>query len=331
MNVLVLGGTVFIGLHLVRLLHAQGHTVTVLNRGISEAVLPDGVERLAADRTEPNEVRSALKDASYDVAFDISCYTLEALEPVIASLEGHVGHFIFCSTTSVYAPSEVAPVRDDFPLHRTPDAGDYARNKVVCEDMLMEAFNGRGFPVTVLRPPYVYGPDNKLKQREFSFFARLTQGRTIILPGDGLTLFQSVHVDDLAAAFAATPGRTQTLGQVYTVADSQAITVDGYVRTIGEVMGVSPETVHVEASDFEAMSQQLGITEQDIYPFEWQVSNVYAIEKAMRDLDWTPKYDMRDGLAMTYEWWKAQGLDAEEWDFSLEDRAAGIIGQQATP
>lgn len=331
MNVLVLGGTVFIGLHLVRLLHGQGHTVTVLNRGISEAVLPDGVERLAADRTEPAEVRSALKDASYDVAFDISGYTPEALEPVIESLEGRVGHFIFCSTTVVYAPSDSAPVRDDFPLHRTPDAGDYARNKVVCEDMLMEAFNGRGFPVTVLRPPYVYGPDNKLKQREFSFFARLTQGRTIIVPGDGLTLFQSVHVDDLAAAFAAAPGRTQTLGQVYTVAGPQAITVDGYVRTIGEVVGVPPETVHVEARHFEAMSRELGISEQDIFPFQWQMSNVYAIEKAMRDLDWTPKYDMRDGLAMTYEWWKAQGLDEEEWDFSLEDRAADMIGQQATP
>ena len=331
MNVLVLGGTAFIGLHLVRLLCEQGHTVTVLNRGISETVLPEGVNRLAADRTEPAKVRSALKDASYDAVFDISGYTPEALEPVIESLEGRIGHFVFCSTTAVYAPSDVAPVRDDFPLHRGPDAGDYARNKVVCEDMLMEAFSDRGFPATVLRPPYVYGPDNKLKQREFSFFARLTQGRTILVPGDGLTLFQSVHVDDLAAAFAAAPGRTQTLGQVYTVAGTQAITVNGYVRTIGEVMGVSPETVHVEARDFEALPQRLGIPDQDIFPFEWRVSNVYAIEKAMRDLDWTPKYDMRDGLAMTYEWWKAQGLDAEEWDFSHEDRAAGIIGRHATP
>ena len=331
MNVLVLGGTVFIGLRLVQLLHQQGHTVTVLNRGVSDAVLPDGVERLTADRLDPSKVRSALKGASYDAVFDISCYVPEALEPVIEALDGNVGHFVFCSTTSVYGPSFLSPITEDFQLDRRPDASDYSRDKVACEDMLMKAVSERDFPATVLRPPYVYGPHNKLKQREFSFFARLTQGRPIIVPGDGLTLFHPVHVDDLAEVFAGTPGRAHTVGQVYTASGPQAITINGYISTIGEIVGVSPQTVHVEARDFDALVQRLEVSDQDIYPFEWRASHVYTIEKAMRDLDWNPRYGMHDGLAMTYEWWKEQGFDEEEWDFSNEERAVGLIGRQATP
>ena len=329
MNILVLGGTVFIGLHLVQLLSRQGHAVTVLNRGVSDAVLPDGVERLYADRTDPSKMRSVLKNTSYDVVFDISCYTPEALEPVIGALDGNVGHFVFCSTTSVYAPTFLAPIQEDFPLDRRPDASDYSRNKIVCEDMLTAAVADRGFPGTILRPPYVYGPHNKIRQREFRFFARLSRGRTIIVPGDGHTLTQPVHVDDLAEAFASVPGRTHTLGQVYTVAGPQAITINGYVSTIGEVMGVSPSTLHVDDPSFESMVERLGIDPTEIYPFEWRVSNLYSIERARRELDWKPKYEMRDGLAMTYEWWTRH--DDGEWDFSHEDRALRMVGPQATP
>ncbi len=329
MKVLVLGGTVFIGLHLVQLLSRKGHAVTVLNRGVSDAVLPDGVDRLTADRYDASKMRSLLKGTAYDVVFDISCYTPEALEPVIDALDGNVGHFVFCSTTGVYAPTFLAPIREEFPLDYGPDATNYERNKVACEEMLMSAVTGRDFPATVLRPPYVYGPHNKIRQREFSFFARLSLGRTIIVPGDGHTLTQPVHVDDLAEAFASVPGRTHALGQVYTVAGPQAITINGYVSTIGEVMGVSPSTLHVDDRSFESMVQRLGTAPTEIYPFEWRVSNLYSIERARRELDWKPRYEMRDGLAMTYEWWKRH--DDGEWDFSHEDRAIGMVGRQATP
>ena len=187
MEVLVLGGSRFIGLHLVRILSQQGHRVTVLNRGQTEADLPSEVGRLTADRTDPSQVRRALADKSYDVVFDISGYTPQSLTPVVESLDGRVGRFVFCSTTSVYADADTAPVEEDFPLFRGPEASQYARDKILCEDLLIDAFDQRGFPATILRPPYVYGPDNYIRQREFSYFARLSQGRMIIIPGSGTT------------------------------------------------------------------------------------------------------------------------------------------------
>ena len=81
MKALVLGGSRFIGLRLVWLLHGQGHEVTVLNRGQTRAELPDGVTRLYVDRTDARKVKDLLKDADYDVAFDISAYTTATLNP----------------------------------------------------------------------------------------------------------------------------------------------------------------------------------------------------------------------------------------------------------
>ena len=326
MNTLVLGGSIFIGLHLVRLLHGQGHQVTVLNRGQSGPGLPDGVARLTADRTDPAQVKAALSGAPYDVVFDISGYTPASVEPVLESLNGKVGQFIFCSTTAVYAPAHLRPVDEGFPLDRRPEATQYARDKIVAEDMLLEAFDRRGFPITILRPPYVYGPDNKLKQREFSYFTRLTRRRTLIVPGEGHTLFHPVHVDDLAEAFAAVPGRSHAIGQTYTVCGPEAITINGYIETIGEIMGVEPEGVHAGAEEFNALPAKLGLSDdQALFPYEWVESGVFSTEKARRDLEWTHRYGIRDGLAMTYEWWLEQGLDREEWDFSHEDRALDAL------
>jgi len=329
MKVLVLGGSRFIGLHLVRLLNEGGHQVAVLNRGQTQADIPDNVVRLIADRTDTEQVKAALKDGSFDAVFDISAYTMATLKPVVEALEGRVGHFVFCSTTAVYGPNDTIPIEEDFPIHRSPDARQYARDKIECEDFLVEEFNQRGFPMTILRPPYVYGPDNYLKAREFSYFARLKQGRKIIIPGDGLTPFHSVHVDDLADAFALVPGKSQSLseesdsdlspskvseGQAYTICSPDAITANGYVRTIAEIMGVSAEIVNMEPRDYNALDQEL-------YPFEWAVSRIYSTDRARRDLNWSPNFHMRDGLEMTYRWWLDQGLDKEAWDFSNEDEA----------
>ena len=86
-KVLVLGGTRFIGLRLVHHLHGLGHVVTVLNRGQTEAALPEGVTRLRADRADPSQVSSALAGKEFDAVFDISGYQPADLEPVIESLE----------------------------------------------------------------------------------------------------------------------------------------------------------------------------------------------------------------------------------------------------
>ena len=317
MEALVLGGSRFVGLRLVELLHHRGHRVTVLNRGISQETLPDDVLRLRADRSDPKTIASVLRGKEYDVAFDISGYTPSEVLPVRDALAGRVGHYIFCSTVAVYARGDVAPIWENHPLNHSAEDGSYAKEKIRCEELVLEAHTVRGLPVSVIRPPIVYGPHNHGVDREASFFARLTRGRPVMVPGGALTMIHMVHVDDLASAFVSAAGSSRAFSQVYNVSGPEAITLKGYVRTVGEVMGVTPEIVHIQSAD---LLEEIVSSAQGVFPFGWAESSIYSDEKIRRDLDWHPRFTLQDGLAMTYRWWLDQGLDKQEWDFSLEDR-----------
>ena len=116
MRALVLGGTRFIGLHLVYELLRRGHQVALLNRGQAPAALPPDIERLYADRADPTAVKRVLRSREFDVAFDFSAYTTSTLAPAVEALAGHVGRYVFCSTVGVYAPSETFPITEQQPL-----------------------------------------------------------------------------------------------------------------------------------------------------------------------------------------------------------------------
>ena len=325
MEYLVIGGTRFVGLRLVQLLHRQGHTVTVLNRGQTQGRLPPGVDRILADRSDPAQVVAGLKGGQFDAAFDISGYKPSELQPVVDTLEGNVGNYVFCSSVGYYAPSDVAPIREDSPLIPGPRP-----DKILCEELLLGMFRQRGFPVTIIRPPYVYGPHDHIQRRLFSIFARLTQGRAVIVPGDGLALTHSVHVDDLATAFALIPGRAQALGQVYNATGPEAITANGYIRTIASIMGIDAEIVHINVRDYEAMLEELTqVRTAEIFDYNWQESLVYSNEKLRHELEWLPRYDIRSGVEMTYKWWLDQGMDKEPWDFSSDDQALAWLSSRS--
>ena len=326
MEALVLGGANFIGLHLVQLLHSQGHQVTVLNRGQTRTALPKGVTQLSADREDKSAVAAALKGKRYDAAYDIYAKPLSNLQALVELLEGQVGHYIFCSSTNVYAPSQVFPVREDSPKNYSPDMPVLAKAKVDSEALLMDYHSKRGFPISVIRPSVVYGPDNNQPKRDFKFFAVLNQGRKAIIPGSGQQLFHPVHVDDLAAMFVAATGNERTYGQAYIGCGSESPTGEGYVRMVGEIMGVTTEIVNIETSRFDAICEEVGVSsETAVFPYAWRVNRTYTNEKARRDMDWSPQYNLRDGTAMTYRWWVDQGLDKEPWDFSVEDKILEMV------
>ena len=104
MRVLVIGGTEFISLHLVRALLRGGHEVAALNRGRHAERLPAGVRAIVADRKDHAAVRQALRGERVDALVDIAYAptTGEDVEAVLAALDGRLGHALFVSTGRVY-------------------------------------------------------------------------------------------------------------------------------------------------------------------------------------------------------------------------------------
>lgn len=302
MKALVLGGTRFVGLRLVRYLASQGHDITILNRGRAQAQLPPGIKRLYADRRDPAAVRMALSGQEFDAVFDITAYEVGNLEPVVELLTGRVAHYVFQSTVGVYARSVFLPILEDFPRIAGTTSGKglaaYEVNKVQCEDYLLGKYQESKFPVTILRCPTIYGPENWMYEREFSFFVRLLQGRRIIIPGNGSTILHMAHVDDVARAHLSVIGNEATLGEAFNIASADAVTIDGYIDIIAAIIGI--KDVSKIYLDFPVMK---GLA-RSAFPFPWDSNLFYGIGKAKERFGFSPRYGMKEGLKHTFEWWE---------------------------
>ena len=361
MRVLVMGGTQFNGLALVRELARTGHDVTVLNRGQTQADLPRSVRRLRGDRTDAAQMRQVFAREEFDCVQDMSAYHPEDVELMIELFHGRTGHYVFAGSTVIYATSDVLPIGEDHPVDRSPAQTEYGLHKLLCEDILVRAHRERGFPATIVPFSMVFGPHNSLLDREQRMFTRLRDGRPILIPGDGTALSQVGHVDDQARALRMMMGLPVTFGKRYNLTGAQAFTDEGYVDTFAAVMGVEPDKVFVPAPLMDAAwdgELDLGIPEprvqmdvrtsdtarrsnaaglarwqlatlvQKLAPnlHRWNRSVVFDINRLRRDVGWEPEFTFETMVEDTYDWWRRTGLDGtQQFDFSVEDQLLGLV------
>src|SRR3989344_596089 len=99
----LLGGTHFIGYHLTWALHKQGYEVTLYNRGITvpPEALPRNIKHIKGNRDRSHDLQK-LFYTDYDFIIDLSGYTPAHVEPIIRHYRDSIGHYLFCSTSSVF-------------------------------------------------------------------------------------------------------------------------------------------------------------------------------------------------------------------------------------
>lgn len=205
MHALILGGTQFIGRHIVLELVRGGHSVTVLNRGITADELPPEVERLRGDRDLGPVGVAALRGRRFDACVDLSGYTAVHVRASLDALRGRVARHVFVSAVAVYRVPGEGPVDesarlvDAAPEDVTEVVGDmYGRLKVTCERIVAEALGARA---TILRPQIVVGPFDPTSRLTY-WLGRARDPATMLAPGDGTDHLQVVDVHDVAR-FAA--------------------------------------------------------------------------------------------------------------------------------
>ncbi|PNY81358.1 NAD-dependent epimerase/dehydratase family protein [Deinococcus koreensis] len=199
MDILILGGTKFVGRHIVEAFLQGGHRVSILARGQSPDELPAPVERLRGDRGEAGGL-NALQGRRWDACVDVSGYTPAAVRASAERLREQVERYVFISTASVYAHPERHPVREDDPL-LPPSADDvnevtgetYGPLKVRCEEIVQEVYGERA---TILRPQIVAGPFDHTARYPY-WVDRAARGGEVLAPGDGTDHVQVIDARDL--------------------------------------------------------------------------------------------------------------------------------------
>ena len=351
MNVLVMGGTQFNGLALVHDLVRNGHRVTVLNRGRTAAIIPRGVQRLTADRQDTAAMRSALGAHDYDCIFDVSAYRLDDVAVMVELFRGRVGHYIFISSTVIYAASDLMPITEDFPLDDSAQQNDYGRNKIACERLLLREWREHHFPMSIVALSMVFGPHNLVPDREQRMFARILQGRPVLIPGDGMTIAQVGHVDDQARALRMMMQKTATFGRRYNLTGNDFFTANGYVDQCAQAIGKDANKVYIPVplmddifdgrtrirpnrnapADISTwteaqvrMSNQwlLSTLVQHVAPHihRWNRNVVFGIERLREDIGWLPHYSFPAMVQQTWAWFQSdETARSRVFDFSFED------------
>lgn len=198
LRVLVLGGTGYIGPHLVEHALARGHTVTLFNRGRTKPGLFPKAEQLIGDRNLA-EGHAALAGRSWDVVYDLPTTNPKWIVNAAAVLKGNVKQYVYVSSTAAYKdftrsfPDETHPAQDPAPIEPTTPPAQYGPLKVRCETLVREAF-GNG--ATIVRPGLIVGPGD-LTDRFTYWPWRIEKGGEILAPGKIDDPAQWIDVRDL--------------------------------------------------------------------------------------------------------------------------------------
>jgi 2'-hydroxyisoflavone reductase len=220
MELLVLGGTGFIGPHLVRLAVARGHKVTIFTRGRKTTDLPDSVVRLTGDR---NGQLEALEGKRWDAVVDDSASKPDWVRQSATLLAKSAGRYLFTSSTGVYYPYLTQGLDESNAPHleaADPNDGSesYGVAKAQCEKIVADTFGGR---CLVVRPTYIVGPGDTTDR--FPYWpVRLAQGGEVLAPGRRDDPVQWIDVRDLAD-FMLRLVETHASG-IYNVAGPKSVT-----------------------------------------------------------------------------------------------------------
>lgn len=315
------GATGFIGSHLVETLQQNGATITVLARSPqkSAALLAGGVTVVTGDLHSAEELARATKsqDVIYHVAGSVAARSeaeflrsnRDGTRNLIAAAEatGDRPRFILVSSLAAGGPAPRGLPLDGSEPARPVTA--YGRSKLAAEEVVRSS----SLPWSIVRPPIVYGP----RDREVLKLFRIARLGIAPVFGDGGQELSAVHAADLVAALMAVAATGATEGRTYAACHPEIFTSGDFARAVGTAMGRAVGTLRIPGPVGRALltvtetaariaGQRTILTTDKANEF-FQPAWTGDPRPLARDTGWCATFDLRSGLADTYEWYRRAG------------------------
>ncbi len=293
-RIALLGGTRFIGHHLLRNLFIHGHQITIFNRGITQPPipLPKEVEVIVGNRNSPKDYQK-LFCKEFDVVFDLSGYNENHILPIVRDYQSSIGHYIFCSTPIVYKKSPSGLVDEESPRDFTRNT--YGGDKALAEELLLNEWKTQKWPVTIFRPNGVFGPYDygRPTRQAWLAFYRLINSLPIPVINEKKSSFSLLYVDDLVSGFIRAMNNENSHGNVYGIAGDEILSELDFINICGEICSHDPEIHLVEDLGYDGV--------QLMHPWHEEGTIVTDNTKVKTDLalNFT---SLKTALSKTYSW-----------------------------
>lgn len=334
LNILILGGTSFLGPHQIAYALERGHRVSTFTRGKTEPViypeLFDRVTQLTGDRASD---LSALETGTWDAVIDNSGHNVEWTEKSAALLKDRSDLYLYTSSTGVYYPYLTEDIKEDTELLLVEPEG------IEDEEMKLEYWYGvmksnselaaakaYGTDRTiVVRPTYMIGPADK-SNRFIHWPVRLARGGTVFVPGKAQDPVQYIDVRDVAE-FMIRLIETQKAGTYNAVGPKQAQDMYAFVAEAKEAFDV--ETSFVKVDDYEFLKQHHVL---HLVPWIMPEGNNYGSARVSNARGIAAGLTFRplpDSVKDTHEWWYSDNLTDEQRNEFEADPEAVINREEA--
>ncbi|MFW6376749.1 MAG: NAD-dependent epimerase/dehydratase family protein [archaeon] len=247
-DALVIGGTRFIGRHVVEDLREHGYDVTIFNRGTHENPFADAedVEHVQGDRTDDGDLADA---AAIDPDLVIDCVAYYPRDVRTATrIFDDVDAYVYVSSGDAYGREEIPKREGETPLEpctedqATDDTGEtYGNRKAEGDRAIFEAAD-RGVNAFSVRPCIVYGPHDYRERLDY-WIDRVNRFDRTVVPGDGQNVWHRAYVEDVASALRVVGERGEP-GRAYNVGDRRLVTLEESIELIAEALETDVEVVH---------------------------------------------------------------------------------------
>ena len=252
MKILLIGGTGTISSAITRQLAESGHDLWLLNRGNRKTEVPASVKQVICDINDEPTVLQKLGDIRFDAVCEFIGFLPSQVERDIRLFRDRTSQYIYISSASAYNK----PAASHFITEGTALANpywQYSRDKIACEELLMREYREKGFPVTIVRPSHTYcergvpvsvhGPKGS-----WQVLKRMTEGKPVIVHGDGSSLWTLTWNEDFARGFIGLIGNPKAIGEAFQIMSDEQLTWNQIYAAAAQALGAKFRPYYVASS-----------------------------------------------------------------------------------
>ena len=325
-KILVTGAAGFIGSHLVDALVRRGEPVCcfVRKQDSLEFIPHKKTEIIIGDITNKKSLLPAVRgvETIYHLAaktdFDGRTWeeyyrpnVLGTRNLIDLAIKEKVKRFVFFSTIrTIGLKDSKIPIDETAPYY---PLNFYDRSKVEAEKLLIKAYQEKKLPIVIIRPSSVYGPRGR--GTYYSFFKAIAEGRFFII-GNGKNLVSFVYVGNVVNATLLAGESKKAIGQIYFINDERPYTMEELSKTIASSFGRKLSSFHLPTSLAYLAGYGLGFLgktlgfQSPLNPERVKnltISYVFDIRKAKKELGYSPKISLKEGVEQTAQWYQKHG------------------------
>lgn len=253
MKILFIGGTGTISEAISKQLISMGEDLYILNRGKRNEVLgKTGVTYITSDVNDEEKVSALIKDLQFDVVADFIAFDIKAIERDFRLFKDKTKQYIFISSASAYQ-KPLSDYRINEGTSLSNPYWEYSRKKIACEEYLMKLYREEGFPITIIRPSHTYSNRSiplgvHGNKGSWQIAKRMLEGKSVIIHGDGTSLWTMTSNKDFAKAFIGLMGNIHSIGQAIQITSDESLTWNQIYLAIAKALNVELKPYYVASS-----------------------------------------------------------------------------------